>query len=234
MSELEPGRIPLVALFVTSLVTGQILAAKILIIPSPVPIPGTGDILVPAGVVAYALTFFATDCTTELYGREPAEHLVRTGFLLLLFVMLPLIAVAVVAPGSPAGVPPEQFNTVLAFSPNVIIGGLTAYVISQHWDIFAFHRIREWTGAEKLWLRNVGSTATSQAIDTVVFITMAFLVLPSVLPGSQPLPLPVVGGLIIGQYLLKLVIALVDTPLVYLAVGYVRTRWELPETGPAA
>lgn len=68
------------------------------------------------------------------------------------------------------------------------------------------------------------STATSQALDTIVFVGIAFLVAPIVFGIGTALPLPQILGLIIGQYLLKLLIALFDTPVVYLIVGFVLNR----------
>jgi uncharacterized integral membrane protein (TIGR00697 family) len=212
------GRLALVALFVTALVTGQLLAVKVLSLSLPVSLPVVGDaIFVPAGVLAYALTFFASDCYSELYGRREAQLVVNVAFLMN-FVWLALLWVAIWAPGSPAGVDPEAFGTVLAPSTNIVVGSLAAYVVSQNWDVIAFHAIRERTGRERLWLRNLGSTATSQAVDTVVFITLAFLLVPAVGPGD-PASLGFAASLIVGQYLLKLLIAVLDTPLVYAAVA---------------
>ena len=217
-------QVALVALFVTSLVTAQLLAVKILVFELPTTVPVVGEaILVPAGVLAYAITFLATDCYAELYGEQRARRLVNVGFATL-FVMLSLVWLAIVAPGSPAGVDPDAFASVMGPSTNIVAGGLLAYVLSQHWDVFAFHRIREYTEGRLLWVRNVGSTATSQALDTTVFIVVAFLAAPTLLGIGDPLPLAVIVSLIVGQYLVKLLIALVDTPFVYVIVGYARTR----------
>ena len=225
----ETVRVGLIALFVASLVTAQILASKVLGFALPVTLPVVGGgILVPAGVLAYALTFFATDCISELYGKRTAQVVVNVGFGTIL-VMLGLVALALWAPsaralGVPAGVDPAAFATVLGFTPGIVLGSLVAYVVSQNWDVLAFHAIRERTGTERLWLRNVGSTATSQLIDTVIFILIAFWLGPVLLGVGQPSPAPVLLSLIVGQYLLKLLIALLDTPLVYAVVGYVRSR----------
>jgi uncharacterized integral membrane protein (TIGR00697 family) len=218
------GRTLLAALFVTSLVVGQLLAVKILAIPLPVSLPAAGStIIVPAGVLAYALTFFASDCYAELYGRRAAQSVVNAGFLMI-FAMLALLWLAILAPGSPAGADPAAFARVLAPGTNIVVGSLCAYLLSQHWDVFAFHAIREYTGGEHLWARNVGSTATSQAIDTVVFIVVGFVLAPAVLGIGQPSSIPFVVSLVVGQYLFKLLIALLDTPFVYAVVGAVRNR----------
>jgi hypothetical protein len=137
------------------------------------------------------------------------------------FVLLALVASTIAAPAADPEVA-GQFAAVLGPSANVVAGSLLAYLVSQNWDVVVFHRIREATDGRMLWLRNVASTASSQAIDTVIFISVAFLVAPTLFGIGSPTPVPVVLSLIVGQYLLKLLIALVDTPFVYLVVGLVR------------
>lgn len=218
------GRVSLVAVFVTALVTAQLTAAKVLQLSLPVEIPMIGSaLLVPGGVLAYALTFFASDCYAELYGEWETRVMVNIGFVMN-FVMLGLVWFAIAAPAAPpeATVNPAQFATVLGASTGVVVGSLLAYLISQNYDVWMFHRLREFTDGEHLWLRNVGSTATSQLIDTVVFITVAFAVAPSLLSGSPIVPIGGLAPLIIGQYLAKLLIAIGDTPFVYLIVQFVR------------
>lgn len=216
------GRVALIALFITALITAQLTATKVLAFDLPFGLPLTGDQLVlPGAALAYALTFFATDCYAELYGRTAAQVLVNVGFFMN-FVMLALVWSTIAAPASGAGVDPETFRVALGASTNVVAGSLLAYLISQNWDVLVFHRLREYTDGDHLWLRNVGSTATSQAIDTVIFVGIAFWAAPTLLGIGAALPTAVLIGLIVGQYLLKLVIALVDTPFVYLVVRLLR------------
>lgn len=220
----DPGLVALISLFITSLIAAQLLAVKILEFSLPFTVPLTGNmIIVPAGVIAIAITFLATDCITELYGRRTAHLVVNIGFAMI-FVLLGLVWLAIVAPHSPQGVDQDAFGAVMGPSTNIVLGGLIAYVISQNWDVFAFHRIRTVTGARFLWLRNIGSTATSQAIDTVVFISIAFWAAPTVLGIGPALPTEVLISLIVGQYAAKLLIALIDTPFVYLIVRLVRSN----------
>lgn len=217
-------KIVLAALFITSLITAQIIAVKLLAIPFPVSLPLVGaSVLVPAGVLAYALTFFASDCYAELYGKRPAQFMVNVGFGMN-FILLGLLWLAIVAPGSNAGVDPARFEGVLGLSTNIVIGSLAAYVVSQNWDVIAFHRIGAYTSGEHLWARNLGSTGTSQLIDTTIFVVMAFFAVPNLLGIGQALPGAVLIQLILGQYIIKLLIALLDTPLVYAFVGFVRSN----------
>jgi uncharacterized integral membrane protein (TIGR00697 family) len=218
------GRTALVAVFVTAIVTAQLTAAKVLQLSLPVSLPVVGDaLLVPGGVFAYALTFFATDCYAELYGRREARALVNVGFVMNL-VMLGLVWVAIRAPAAPPGatIDPGMFRAVLGASTSVVAGSLLAYAVSQNYDVWAFHRIREYTDGDRLWLRNVGSTGTSQLVDTAIFVTVAFTVAPTLLRGSPIVPLSGLAPLLVGQYLVKLGLALGDTPFVYAVVGYLR------------
>jgi uncharacterized integral membrane protein (TIGR00697 family) len=225
----DPGRgLPLgatvlAALFVTALVTAQLTAAKVLAFDVPFSLPYSGSSLVlPGAALAYALTFFASDCYTELYGKRAARRLVNVAFLMN-FVMLGLVYSTIAAPAAQSSIDPGQFAAVLGASTNIVAGSLVAYLLSQNWDVFVFHAIRERTGRGRLWLRNLASTATSQALDTVVFVGIAFYLLPQVAGIGPQLPTAVVLGLLVGQYALKLLIAVVDTPLVYLVTNAVRS-----------
>lgn len=227
---LPVDRLLLVALFVTALVVAQLTAAKLLSFQLPFSIPVAGSALtLPGAALAYAVTYFASDCYAELYGKRAARELVNVAFLMN-FVVLALVWSTIVAPAAD----PEfasTFATVLGSTTNIVAGSLLAYVASQNWDVIAFHRLKEYTDGEKLWLRNIGSTASSQLIDTVIFVGVAFWLLPQVGIGAEmglPLvgggPVPSVAALIVGQYVLKLAIALIDTPFVYAVVRAVRSR----------
>jgi len=224
------GQVGLIALFVTALVTAQLTASKVLEFQLPVDLPVVGGALVlPGAALAYAFTFVASDCYTELYGRRAAQIVVNVGFAMN-FVLLALVWSTIYAPGTAAmGVDPAVFEEVLGAGTGIVIASLLAYVVSQNYDVLAFHWIRERTGPGRLWLRNVGSTATSQAIDTVIFVTVGFYVAPRVLDVGFPASGSLVVQLIVGQYLLKLLIALLDTPIVYAIVGAIRQREGAPE-----
>ncbi|WP_423750884.1 queuosine precursor transporter [Salinirarus marinus] len=226
------GQVALIGLFVTGLVTAQLTAAKLITVSLPAALPTVGNsIVLPGAALAYALTFFASDCYAELYGRRAAQIVVNVAFTMN-FVVLALLWTTILAPA----VNPEfaaTFRTALAPGTNIILGSLFAYVVSQNWDVVVFHRLRELTDGSYLWLRNVGSTATSQAIDTVIFVSVAFVVAPQYLGIGSPTPASVVVSLVVGQYLLKLLIALADTPFVYAVVGILRSRGHAPAVVPA-
>ena len=220
----ETIRIGLIALFITGLLTAQLTAVKILELS---PLNLGISVIVPAGVLAYAITFFASDCYAELYGKQAARTVVSIAFIMNI-VMLVLIWISINAPGSEAGVSSELFATVLGPSANVVIASLTAYLISQNLDILIFDTIREKTNGSKLWLRNIGSTTVSQLVVTILFITLTFSILPSIVGIGIGLPLSVIVQLILGQYLVKLLIALADTPLIYAFFSYLKKENLMP------
>jgi uncharacterized integral membrane protein (TIGR00697 family) len=226
-SSIPVPQLSLIALFVTALVTAQVTASKVVAIGLPVNLPVIDDLItVPAAVFAYAVTFFASDCYTELYGKRAAQGLVNVAFLMN-FVLLGLVWLAIWAPVfafSP--VAQDPFAETLGASTGVVVGSLLAYLVSQNWDVVVFHRLRERTAGRRLWLRNVVSTATSQLVDTIIFITIAFAIF-------QGLALDDVLALIVGQYLFKLALVVLDTPFVYLVVGAVRSRAGVGTAEPA-
>jgi len=222
----DPLRIGLVALFVTALVVAQVTASKLLAFSLPVSLPVAGETLVlPGAALAYALTFFASDCYAELYGRRAATVVVNVGFVMN-FVLLALVWSTILAPGLPGqDIDPATFRAVLGASTAIVVASLAAYVVSQNLDVVLFHALGDATEGDYLWLRNIGSTATSQLVDTAIFIGVGFVLL-------QGLSLPAALSLAVGQYLLKLAIALVDTPFVYAVVAVARGREQAARPTP--
>jgi uncharacterized integral membrane protein (TIGR00697 family) len=193
----------LVSMFVGALVISSVLASKIITVLG---------LMVPAGVLAYCITFVVTDVISEIWGKERANRVVFSGFITLLVTFL-LIRLALAWDAAPFWTEQEQkaFSAVLGRSTSrIIIASCIAYLVSQYHDIWAFHVWRRVTEERHLWLRNTASTVISQFIDTLIFITIAFYGTVPVLP------------LIKGQYLIKVLIALLDTPFVYLVVTLIR------------
>jgi uncharacterized integral membrane protein (TIGR00697 family) len=182
-----------IGIFVGLVVMAQILANKIVLFWS---------FTLPAGVIVYATSFLVTDILCEFYGKRKALEAVWGGFLASIILVL-AIEIAIAWPPADFWTGQEAFQTTLALTPRIVLGSLVAYVISQNWDVHIFHRIKEKTMGKHLWLRNNASTMTSQALDTVVFITIAFYGLFPIVP------------MIIGQYIVKLLIAAMDTPFIY-------------------
>jgi uncharacterized integral membrane protein (TIGR00697 family) len=219
--EIDTRIISLIGLFVTALITAQLTAAKVISLELPVSFPLVGSALIfPGAALAYAVTYIASDCLGELHGRHAAHKLVGVGFVMN-FVMLGLLWTTLKAPSvNPAF--GSTFNAALTPTTSIVVGSLVAYLVSQNTDVYLFHKIKEATDGDHLWLRNITSTAVSQAVDTVIFISMAFVIVPQLLNTGNQLPMQAIIGLVLGQYLLKFLIALVDTPIVYIIVETAR------------
>ena len=188
-------------IFLTSLLTANVISGKIVYF---------WGLTVPAAVVAYPLTFLMTDVIGEIWGRQQAQKAVRLGFLCQL-VSIGLIALAMVLPVAPFADNQKEFSQILGTSFRVVAASMVAYLCSQTWDVWVFHKIRDaWIrkhGSTRggRWIWNNASTMTSQMIDTVIFIVGAFW-------GT----VPNIGAMILSQYAVKLIYAALDTIPFYL------------------
>lgn len=159
------------------------------------------------GNVIYGTIFLSTDILSEKYGKKSSQTGVWIGFLtLILFTLFTQINLLYI----PNEYDWSQVHLMSLFSilPRITIGSLVAYIISQMIDTLTFELIKNKTGNKMLWLRNNGSTMTSQLVDTVLFTLIAFY-------GVFDNELLLVIG--ISTYLLKFIIAFFDTPFLYWA-----------------
>ena len=214
MKKTEQNLILISMLFVVSLVIANVLAGKV--IDTGIPFIG-GTIAIPGAVLAYAFTFLFTDIVNETWGKFYAKRMVLFGF----FGQILATALIILTQPLPALVPEmqEAYMVILGQNWVFVIGSMTAYFVSQLFDVHVFHRIKiklmkKFDGDRKArWIWNNVSTGLSQIIDTAIFITIAFGF------GYRWLFIEgmttVLIGMIIGQYLVKLLIALLDTPIFY-------------------
>jgi uncharacterized integral membrane protein (TIGR00697 family) len=201
------GQTALTALFAGSIVIANVLASKV----AAFDIPFYGLAAAPAGFVALGAAFLFTDTLGELYGPE-AAHKAVNGTILAVVASLGLIHLSVLMPSAPFYPLGEQYATVLTASTSISLASVATMAVSQNIDVSLFHRAKR-AGLPK-WVRNIGSTVVSQFVDTVLFIGLAFAVLPHVVGGTLT-PLSALPSLIVSQYLLKVLVATLDTPLFY-------------------
>ena len=177
---------------------------------------------VALGTVLFSSSYLATDILNEYFGARAARRGVLIGFAASIFWLCVMLLTVGYAPLTPeqAG---EGFGWALGthdhiaalFTPYPAILGasIIAYLLSQFLDVWLFAKIRAATGGQMLWLRNNISTALSGLLDNVAFSTLAFVVF-----AADPVPWDVlIWVFILGTYGLRLVIALLDTPFMYLA-----------------
>lgn len=162
-----------------------------------------------AGNVLYASTFLVTDILSEKYGKKDASRAVAYSFCTMLLWLFGTQLILMFTPNANDYIS-DSLQVVFGLVPRITIASLAGFVCSQNLDVTLYHLIWKRTGnkAGGLWLRNNGSTLTSQAIDTVIFTTLAFW---------GVYPTPVFFSILLTTYLFKAVVALLDTPFMYLA-----------------
>jgi hypothetical protein len=165
---------------------------------------------VSMGAILYSGIYFATDVLNEKYGRKEANRAVMLGFVANIAVMITLVLSVQFKPSNITGSALEVHNaiSVLAYySPAFVIGSLTAYLISQTFDVWFFNKIKSYTGESKLWLRNNLSTMTSQLIDTMIYqCTWVF---------ATGMEWKTAFALSASKYVFKVLIAAIDTIFIY-------------------
>lgn len=162
------------------------------------------------GNVLYASIFFSTDVLSEVYGKKAARQGVWLGFAAMVLTVI-WMQIALVFTPDASDFAQEALQTIFGIMPRIAAGSLIAYLLSQHHDVFAFHFWKNKTNGKHLWLRNCASTVVSQAIDSVVFVSIAFI---GVFSWS------IWFEILATTYFLKFIVMLVDTPFVYWARSF--------------
>jgi uncharacterized integral membrane protein (TIGR00697 family) len=229
----------LCAIFLTALVMGNIIGTTkfvtlfsltipdwlLPVVPDLVREGSRYSMIIPVGLLAFPVTFLATDLVSELFGRRRAQLLVWVGFFMNLF-MIAVMTVNYWLPnafGISGGL--ELYDGVYSFFIGNTIASMLAYLTAQTIDVRLFHFWKTFTAGKHLWLRNNASTMVSQLVDTVAIMTMLYLAgnLGEAVDSTAALVI-----LIINAYLFKFFAALFDTPLFYAGVKLLKHYDEDP------
>lgn len=156
------------------------------------------------GNIMYGTIFLVTDAINELYGVKEAKKAVYLGFAVMLSTLVIMQIALLFEPTSW-----DEGHSALAYTfgllPRIAVGSILAYIISQWVDVYLYDRIRQRN--LPLWLRNNGSTLLSQLIDTSIFVPIAFIGLYSSADVIE---------IAITTYLIKVLVAVADTPFLYI------------------
>ena len=197
----------LLGIFVGSIVTANLIGLKI---------ADFGIFEASVGILVFPITFLVTDIIEEVHGREKAKEFVLVGFIVLIFVLL-ITSLAVVLPfADRSWVKEEEYTKIFGMSIRIFIASITAFVIAQIHDVWAFNFWKQKTKGRFLWLRNNLSTIVSQFLDTTLFMFIAFY-------GMSPnFTISYVFTLVIPYWLVKVLFAFFDTPFCYLGVRWLK------------
>ena len=171
------------------------------------------------GILPYPITFLITDIISEIYGRKKANQVVIAGIFASVFSMGIILVANYTSAIDNSPVNNELFTKVFGLSPIAVLASMMAYLFAQFIDIRIFHFWKRKTNGKHLWLRNNFSTFSSQFIDTLTVITL--------LCSFGVLPWSLFNTLLISGFLFKIIIALLDTPILYLIVYLFRRRFHL-------
>lgn len=197
----------LAGVFITNAIVAELIGAKLIQLG---PFFGLGPFIMSIGIIPWPVVFLTTDIINEYYGRDGVRKLtfITTGLIAYAFVIL-FFAMWVKGAPIPASVSDANFNAVFGQSLWIIVGSIVAFLTSQFVDVFVFWLLRDKTGGKMIWLRATGSTVVSQLIDTFVVLGIAFW-----LPGKMTTSVFINAAL--TGYSIKLIIAVLLTPLIYL------------------
>lgn len=204
------GRVGLYGVVIFSLLLANIMGPKLTVI---------AGLQTSMGVILYSSIFFATDLLSEKYGQKEAQRAVLLGFFVsvVLVVMTQISMLFLPSDFAETSAFAQSVHaatvTLFDYTPRFVFGSLMAYLVSQSFDVWVFHKIRNATGGRYLWLRNTGSTLLSQAVDTLIYGLVVWWGLVDLVTALQ---------LAAAKYVFKFIIAVVDTPFIYMACRWKR------------
>jgi uncharacterized integral membrane protein (TIGR00697 family) len=207
----------LAASFVVTLVLTNIIGIKLFRAPF------NPEFALTTGILTYPLTFLFTDLVSEIYGKRRADFMVVLGFLMSVM-MLCITQLAMRVPPHPVWAPPDNagfypdaagyqyaFESVFSLNGVLLLGSMLAYMCAQLIDNWLYHFWKDLTKGKHLWLRNNGSTWVSQLVDTAIVNSILFYL-------GFGMEFWTGVKIMATIYLYKLVLAMLDTPLIYLGV----------------
>jgi uncharacterized integral membrane protein (TIGR00697 family) len=193
----------LIALFITCLITANVVAIKIV---------SLGFIIVPAAVFVFPFSYLFGDVLTEVYGYAWSRRVIWLGFFCN-FVFVFFVWVGQKLPAAGFWDKQQAYNDILGSVPRILLASFAGYLVGEFVNSFVLSRLKVLTRGRWLWTRTIGSTIAGQALDTAIFITIAF--------GGTPSFVPIV---ILYHWSAKVTIEIVATPATYFIVNWLKTK----------
>lgn len=206
----------LLAIYVFCIAVTELMGAKTF------PIINAGFLHLNASVAIFVIPiiFTITDVIIEVHGREKAHSVIRSGLVVVFLILLYSILATALPPSKRFAPSEASYDDIFGKSARIAAASLTAFAISAFLDAAVFLRIRELLGKKALWFRNNVSNFASQFSDTVIFITLAFYALDKGFTENFGF----LVSLIIPYWLLKCAMSIIQTPVVYLGVKWLKEK----------
>lgn len=204
----------LVSIYIFCIAVAELMGAKTF----PLFAIGTFKLNASVAIFVLPLIFTINDVITEVYGKERTRSIIRSGLIVIFLILLFSLFVTNLPPSSRFISSEKAYDTIFGLSARIAAASLTAFALAEFLDVFVFAKIREKLGKKALWFRNNASNFASQFLDTFVFMFLAFYSFDKVFSDNFPFLI----SLIIPYWLLKCFMSIVETPLVYLGVKWLK------------
>jgi uncharacterized integral membrane protein (TIGR00697 family) len=192
------------AIFVTCLITANIIAVK----PIDIGLPTA----LPAAIVIFPLSYLFGDVITEVYGYRWARRVIWLGFFCnLVFVVFAWIGGLL--PSAPSWGGQDAYESILGYTPRILAASFLGYLAGEFSNSFILAKMKIRTRGRWLWMRTIGSTVVGQGLDTSIFITVAYIGMAWFTP-----------LMILFHWLMKVGIETAATPFTYAVVGYLKKK----------
>jgi queuosine precursor transporter len=198
----------LLGFFIGALILANILGTKITTL---------FGIRVSVGIFFIPILFLVTDIIAEVHGKKKAKSFVYIAIFVMVFTLV-MTYLCVIMPPNSSWNNQSAYENIFKSSLRMMIASIIAFMISQFHDVWAFEFWKKKTKGKYLWLRNNLSTTISQLLDTTIFMFIAFYKI------NPKFTVPFIISLIIPYWLLKIAFAILDTPLVYAGVKWLRSK----------
>lgn len=166
------------------------------------------------------LIFTINDVITEVFGKERTRSVIRSGLIVIALILFASVFFTSLPPSSRFELSEAAYDTVFGLSARIAAASLTAFAIAEFLDVLVFVRIRQALGKSKLWLRTNVSNFIAQFVDTAIFMTLAFYSLDRDFNSNFIF----LTSLVIPYWLLKSSMSIIETPLVYLGVKWLKAK----------
>ena len=197
--------IAVVAIFITCLITSNIIAVKIINIFC---------LILPAAIIIFPISYILGDVLTEVYGYHQARKVIWLGFFCNLIVVV-AICLGQLLPAAPFWEGQAAYERILGYTPRILGASFIAYLIGEFSNSFVLAKMKIATGGRWLWARTIGSTLVGQGLDSLVFITLAF---------AGVIPLSALLSAILTQWLVKSIYEAAATPITYKVVNFLKQK----------
>ncbi|HMS22963.1 MAG TPA: queuosine precursor transporter [Candidatus Levybacteria bacterium] len=206
----------LVSAYIFCIVTSELMGAKTF------PLVNILGYQLNASIAIFLFPFIFTinDIVAEVYGKERARSIVRSGILVVFLLFLFTILATSLPPSMRFTKSETAYDTVFSFSTRLAAASLIALIISEFTDVYIFLKIKKKLGSKALWFRNNLSNGIAQLFDTILFITLAFYALDKPVYDNMIF----LSSVILPYWLLKCFASVIETPLVYIGVKWLRTK----------